>query len=340
MPYEPRFTITSKILDDTMKIVETLTRKRYDVKETAHLKRNSRIRSIHSSLAIEGNNLSLEDVTAIIDGREVAGPLYEIKEVMNAHDAYDMMDSIDPYSLDDLLMIHGIMMDGIIESAGKLRNVKEGVFNGEGSCIHLAPRPDSVPDLIKQLLQWVRGSDLPMVIKSCIFHYQFEYIHPFEDGNGRIGRLWQTILLSKYDSSFKWLPIESMIRNYQTGYYDTIALSNEVCDCTPFIEFMTKMILKSLNESIEESLKENTNVENDMTVNEMRLYSMICDGYYRDIAQAANLMKVSVPTLNRCLKSLKESGAIKKIGNKKTGKWVIVENEMMIDHTDFVDRNA
>ena len=341
MTYEPRFTITPSILDKVMKITEGLTRMRYDGSRcTPHLRRINRLRSLHSSLAIEGNSLSFDEVVAIIDGREVIGPSDEIREVENFRAANDMMDSIDPLSMDDLLMMHGVMMDGIIESAGKLRKGDEGVFDGEGCCIHLAPKPEYVSDLMGQLLQWMRESNLPMILRSCIFHYQLEYIHPFEDGNGRMGRLWQTILLSKYDESFKWIPIETMVRSYQTGYYDAITLSNEICDCTPFLEFMTDVILKSIDKTTEESLKDNIGIEDDMTINEMRLYSMIRDGYYRDITQAANLMKVSVPTLNRCLKSLKESGTIKKVGNKKTGRWVIVENEMVIDHTDFDDKNV
>ena len=338
MPYEPHFTITPKILGNMMEITEAITRKGYDGRETVRLRRINRLRSLQSSLAIEGNSLSLDEVTAVIDGRIIGGPRNEIKEVLNANAAYGMIDSIDPYSFDDLLKVHRIMMDGLVKDAGKLRTGYEGVFDGEGNCIYLAPGPDMVPGPMKRLLQWTKESDYPLILKSCVFHYGFEYIHPFEDGNGRMGRLWQTILLSKYDRAFQWVPVESMIRSYQNDYYNVIAASNSSDDCTLFIEFMTDMILISLKRSIEESLRDNIGRNDEMTVNEMRLYSMIRDGHYENIVQAAELMKVSVPTLNRCLKSLRDNGVIEKIGNRKTGKWIVVADEMMIDHTDTVEK--
>lgn len=339
MTYEPHFTITSKILGNMMEITETITRKGYDCRETVRLRRINRLRSLHSSLAIEGNSLSIDEVTAIIDGRLVGGPENEIREVLNANTAYEMIDSVDPYSLDDLLRMHGIMMDGLVKDAGKLRTGYEGVFDGEGNCVHLAPGPEMVPGLLNRLLQWTKGSDYPMILKSCVFHYEFEYIHPFEDGNGRIGRLWQTILLSKYNRAFEWVPVESMIRSYQNDYYNALAESNSSGDCTLFIEFMTEMILKSLKRSIEESLKDDIRIGDEMTVNEMRLYSIIRDGNYENIEQAAGLMRVSVPTLNRCLKSLRDHGVIKKVGNRKTGKWIVITNEMAIDHMDYAGKD-
>ena len=336
MTYEPRFTITPKILGNMMEITEAITRMRNDCRETVRLRRINRLRSLQSSLAIEGNSLSLDEVTAIVDGRLISGPEDEIREIMNANTAYEMIDSVDPYSMEDLLKLHGIMMDGLVEDTGRLRTGYEGVFDGEGNCIHLAPGPNMVPGLLKQLLQWTKDSEYPMILKSCVFHYEFEYIHPFEDGNGRMGRLWQTILLSRHDRAFELIPVESMIRSYQNEYYEALAKSNSSGDCTQFIEFMTEMILRSIRKSIKESLKENTSIEDEMTVNEMRLYSIIRDGHYEDIEQAAGLMKVSVPTLNRCLRSLKENGVIRKIGNRKTGKWIIVTNEMMMDYTDVI----
>ena len=271
MTYEPNFTVTPKILDNLMGIAEAITLKGFSDRGTVRLRRINRLRSLQSSLAIEGNSLSFDEITAVIDGRLVGGPQDEIREVTNAYAAYGMMDSVDPYSLDDLLRIHGIMMDGLVEDAGKFRTGHEGVFDGEGNCVHLAPSPGIVPALMKNLLKWTKESDFHIILKSCIFHYEFEYIHPFEDGNGRVGRLWQTVILSKYDGAFQWVPMESMVRSHQTGYYDALSKSNSTGDCTPFIEFMTDMILMSLKESIEESLRDEMNVEADMTVNEMRL---------------------------------------------------------------------
>lgn len=334
MTFQPRFTMTNTILNNLLGITEAVTRMRYCRRETPHLRRVNRLKSIQSSLAIEGNSLTLDEVTAVIDGMEVDGPKREIKEIKNAYAAYEMLDSVDPFSINDLLSVHKTMMDGLIKNAGSLRKCKVGVFDGGGNCIHLAPHPWDVLKLVGDLFQWIKESDCPMVLRSCIFHYQFENIHPFEDGNGRTGRLWQTILLSKYDRSFEWIPVESMIRSYQSEYYDALAKSNSECDCTVFLEYMTRMILEALNDSVEEQLKETVGVEDTMTVNEMKLYSMIKDGHFRNIKQAAEMMKVSVPTLNRCLKSLKDNGAIRKIGNKKTGKWIVINHEMMIDITN------
>ena len=334
MSFQPRFTMTNTILNNLMGIAEAVTRMKYSGKETLHLRRINRLRSLHSSLAIEGNSLSLDEVTAVVDGIEIDGLDDDIKEVKNAYAAYEKMESVDPFSIDCLLSVHKTMMNGLIKNAGSFRKGKEGIFDGEGNCIHLALHPWDVLKLIGDLFQWIKESDCPMILKSCIFHYQFEYIHPFEDGNGRMGRLWQTILLSKYDRFFEWVPVESMIRSYQNEYYDAIAKSNSECDCTVFIEFMTRMILETLNDSIEKQLKETVGVADTMTVNEMRLYSMIRDGHFKNIKQAAEMMKVSVPTLNRCLKSLKDNGAIRKIGNKRTGRWIIVSDEMTIDVTD------
>ena len=337
MAYEPRFTVTPKILDDIIEISKTIVRMEYIEKmDTPRLRRINRLRSLHSSLAIEGNSLSLDEVTAIIDGKEVIGPKDEIKEILNADTAYKMIDTVDPYDVNDLLKMHKVMMDGLIDSAGSFRTGDEGVFDVDGNCIHLAPGPDMVPDMIGQLLEWIKESDYHVILKSCVLHYGLEYIHPFDDGNGRMGRLWQTILLSEHDSSFRYLPVESMIRSHQADYYDALAVSNSSFDCTPFIEFMTGMIRMTLKEYTEEAMRDA--VGDDMTVNEMRLFSIIRDGHFRDIGQAAKMLNVSIPTVNRCLKSLKDNGAIRKVGNKRTGRWEVITHEMMIDHTDSVKK--
>ena len=325
MTYQPRFTITPNILSNTMDIAEALTRKNLSRSgnNLPHLRRTNRLRSIHSSLSIEGNSLSLDDVNDIIDGKMVEGPKNEILEIKNAYAAYELLDTLDPFSIDDLTRVHGTMMGGLVNDAGYFRKGDEGVFDGDGNRIHIAPSPKLVPVMMGNLFEWMRTSDYPMVIRSCVFHYEFEYIHPFGDGNGRMGRFWQTLLLSKYDESFKWIPIESMIRAHQREYYDAIAASNDDCDCTRFLEFMTGMIRDSLIRYIESTDREDVDTNIRLSPNELSVYAMIRDGHFIDIDQAARQIDVSRPTMNRYLKTLKDNGLIEKIGNKRSGVWVV-----------------
>lgn len=320
----PRFTVNAKVLNNLMRISETLTR--IDLcaygSIAPHLRRTNRLRSLHSSLAIEGNSLSLDEVTSIIDGKTVKGPQNEIREVKNAYSAYEAMDVLDPFDRDDLLKAHSIMMDGLVKSPGSFRTGDDVVVDGDGNIIHVAPRPENVPKLMDDLMEWTRSSDYPIIIRSCVFHYEFECIHPFEDGNGRTGRMWQTLLLSKYDESFRWLPVESMIRSYQKEYYRSIQVSNESSDCTAFLEFMTGIILKSLEESAEASVKDGVPSAKNLSSNDVALYAIIRDRHFRNIKQAAEMLDVSIPTVNRSLKKLKDEGLIRKEGNKKSGVWV------------------
>ena len=327
MTYEPRFQVTASILENVMGISEEVARAVFERVEGTlpHLRRINRLKSLHSSLAIEGNSLSLDEVTAIIEGKKVIGPQNEITEVRNAYEAYEMLDDLDPFDVDHLLKAHAVMMRGLVDNPGTFRSGDEGVFDSEGNCIHFAPRPNVVPGYMKGLLDWTRTSDYPMIIKSCVFHYEFEYIHPFEDGNGRMGRLWQILLLSKYNELFKWIPVESMIRRYQNDYYEAIEYSNTQSDCTAFIAFMTEIILKALKESAATSVREDVGGSIHLTTNETALYALIRDGMFVDIKQAARLIGISVPTLNRCLRCLREMGLIRKEGNKKSGTWVIVK---------------
>jgi len=328
MTYKPRFTVTAKVIDDLMKITDRLARINIGkgLLVTPRLRRINRLRSLHSSLAIEGNSLSLDEVTSIVDGKIVKGPMNEIAEVRNANSAYGMMASLDPFSVEDLLKTHGVMMKDLQPNAGSFRRGDEGVFDGEGNLVYMAPHPDDVPKMIGDLLEWTRESDYPMIIRSCVFHYRFEYIHPFEDGNGRMGRMWQTLLLSEYNNAFRWIPVESMIRAYQKGYYDAIAQSNSSGDCTVFLEYMTDVILKALEEYIASSVREGSEGMSALTPNENAVYVMIRDGYFRNTEQAAETIGISKVTLNRCLKSLREKELIRKEGNKKSGVWVIIKD--------------
>ncbi len=213
-----------------------------------HLRKENRIRTIHSSLAIEHNSLSLEQVTAIVDGRHILGNPNEIREVKNAYDAYEMMLSLNPYSVKDLLKAHRMMMEGLIPENGKFRSGGVGVFDGN-VVVHMAPPARLVPGEIDELFAWYRSSEIHPLIRSAIFHYDFEFIHPFADGNGRMGRMWHSLLLGKWNELFYWLPIEELIRSRQQEYYEALGKSDKEADSSAFVELMLEIILDTLKET-------------------------------------------------------------------------------------------
>ena len=255
--YKPPFTITNKMLDYVSNIMEKIGKldNYTNFNKMPVLRRNNRIRSIHSSLAIEANSLSLGQVKDVIAGRTVIGLQKEIQEVKNAYNAYEMIKSVDVYSIKDLKKVHGIMTYLTVDESGEFRKGDEGVFDEKGNCIHVCPPPEQVNELMKQLFEWIKknNDEIHPLIMSSIFHYEFVFIHPFSDGNGRTVRLWQNILLSKWKEIFEYLPIESQIHKYQDDYYKAINNSNHNGESTEFVEFMLKMIDEVLNEAIKTS---------------------------------------------------------------------------------------
>ncbi|WP_029545077.1 Fic family protein [Selenomonas sp. AB3002] len=226
-----------------------------DMSAYPRLRRNNRIESIHSSLAIEANSLTLGNVRDVIAGKVVAGPEREILEVKNAYAAYDELPHLNPYSLKELLRIHGIMTAGLVQEAGKFRHGEEGVF-ADGRCIFMAPPARLVPELMEVLFAWLGEAkkELQPLLLSSIFHYEFVFIHPFADGNGRMARLWQTALLSRWQPLFAYLPIENQIHRYQAEYYEAISRSYAAGESTPFITFMLQMIDAVLEELLQKDL--------------------------------------------------------------------------------------
>ena len=218
-----------------------------------HLRRNNRIRSIHSSLAIEANSLSLDEVKSVISGKTVIGPQEEIQEVKNAYRAYEMLGSFDPYSLDDLKKLHGIMTYLTVQESGVFRTHNEGVFNG-GRCIFMAPPPQFVPDQMQSLFEWMKQSreEVHPLILSSVFHYEFVFIHPFADGNGRMARLWQTALLAEWNPIFQYLPLESRIHEFQDGYYDAISMCHSAGNSDAFITFILDKINLTLDRALQQ----------------------------------------------------------------------------------------
>jgi len=253
---KPPYTITEKAADYLAKIVETMTRLEFgtDFKRDIKLHRENRVRTIYSSLAIEGNLLSLGEVTAVIEGKIVAGKQSEVKEVKNAYEAYDKIMTFDPYSIKDFLKAHKMMTQDLVSESGIFRNGDVGVFDGD-VVVHLGARPQFVPQLMMDLFRWAKDSELHPVLKSAILHYEIEIIHPFADGNGRMGRLWQTLTLAKWNPIFAWIPMESVLYRNRTQYYKAITEATKANDSGAFIEFTLSALYEIITEQEERQVK-------------------------------------------------------------------------------------
>ena len=250
--YKPPFEITNNMLSRTISITEKIGKISTfnSLKRMPTLRHNNTIKSIHSSLLIEANSLSLNQVKDVIDGKQVIGSKKEIQEVKNAYEAYSSIESFDAYSESDLLKAHKMLTNLIQDDAGKYRNHAEGVFDGD-KVIFIAPPADMAPNLMHDLFDWLKNDkETHLLIKSCVFHYEFVFIHPFGDGNGRTARLWQNVLLSKWNPLFEYVPIESQIQKYQSEYYKAIDNCHKAGNSNEFIEFMLKMIDEVLSEML------------------------------------------------------------------------------------------
>lgn len=243
----PQFTVTTKSLDLVAKIAEKVGELQGsgEYARNLRLRKINRLRSIQSSLAIENNSLSLDEVTDIVEGKRVLGKPREIQEVKNAYAAYEHLPEYDPYSVENFLTAHGYLTAQLVDNAGKFRSKGVGVFS-EGQLIHAGAKAEFVPSLISELLSWARESDVHPLIKSSIIHFEIEFIHPFLDGNGRIGRLWQTLILSKWNELFAWIPVETVVHENQQGYYDALQVAGKSADSGVFIEFMLGAIYEAL----------------------------------------------------------------------------------------------
>ena len=262
--YVPPYEITDEMLRLISDIMENLGRLSgvNELEKLPRLRRVNRIKSIHSSLAIENNTLSFEQVTAVINGKPVLAPQKDVLEVQNAFRAYEKLGEINPYSIDDILKIHGVMTDGLVKESEQLRSGQVGVYNQDGKVVHLAPPAEFVPGQIAQLFDWVQTSKTNMLIKSSVFHYEFEFIHPFNDGNGRTGRFWQTALLASWKPIFAWIPIESIIKNNQEAYYNAIALSTSQGKSNIFVEFMLDVINNAIKELVDDTKNHSNHLNN------------------------------------------------------------------------------
>ena len=309
MSYQPPYTITPKITHLVAQISEAIGG--YYAQENLRLHRVNRIQTIRGTLAIEGNTLTTEQVTAVLEGKPVVAPINGVQEVRNALKAYELLDVLDPHKVDDLLKAHATMEAGLIDDAGRFRRGGAGVAAGN-QIIHYAPDAERVPYLVDDLFEWLRTTEEHPLIASCVFHYEFEFIHPFADGNGRTGRLWQTLILSRWRPIFKSLPIENIVYKYQQDYYKAIAVSGGKEGCTPFIEFILGGVAETL--TAQEAAPKTTR---ERIVDEIRKNPKISR---RALAEVVGITPDGV---KYHLQKLTKAGVICHVGATRSGKWVI-----------------
>ena len=343
--YTPPFTITSEILHLVSEISEqvgAINMRLGKGMPSPMLRKENQIKTIHSSLAIEHNSLSLAQVTDIIEGKHVLGAPNEIQEVKNALQAYQLMLQLDAFNEKDLLKAHGLMMKDLVNNAGRYRSDGVGVFNGD-QCIHMAPPAQRVPILMGELFEWVSTTDTHPLVSSCVFHYELEFIHPFADGNGRMGRYWQTLLLARWKNLFAWLPVETIVKEHQQEYYDAIAKCDAKGDSTDFIAFMLQClhdaVAQSIKDGVAETVSENVDEEFESQfgnefgvkfgvkfgVNEKKVLLILRAMPNLTASEIALRVGISQRGVEKQLKKFKELGIITRQGSDKNGFWVIVE---------------
>ena len=304
--------------------------------DALHLRRLNRIMSIHASTAIEGNCLTLGQVTDVINGKPVGGPKKDIKEVQNAWQAYNEITNYAPWSVSDLLKAHASLTDTLIGESGQFRSVGVAVVRGDGVVMHRGSPAELVPTLVEQLLTWGRTSEAHPLIKSSTVHYMLEHIHPFRDGNGRIGRLWQTLILSKWNPLFAWMPIETLVHHNQALYYTALQDSHTgTVDCRPFIDFMLDAIGISLYKYIdiatETAVDVPANVPANVPVNvpangvSDKILIIVRADPKATAQKMALSLGVTDKTIKRHLKALREQGQLQRVGSDKAGHWEVVK---------------
>lgn len=321
--YTPPFTITDEILQLISEISEhigALNVMLGERKPSPMLRKENQIKTIHSSLAIEHNSLSLQQVTDVIDGKHVLGAPNEIQEVKNALQAYQLMQQLDAFEEADLLRAHGLMMADLIDGAGKYRQAGVGVFDND-KCIHVAPPAERVPHLMGDLFEWLKQTKAHPLISSCVFHYEFEFIHPFMDGNGRMGRYWQTLLLSQWKGIFAWIPVETMVKKYQEQYYKAIAQSDARGDSTVFITFMLRCILETIKQ---EQIVTDKITDKVADKSEDKVLALIRNNASITIPAMMRQLAMSDSGVRKILRKLQNEGRLRRVGANKNGHWEIL----------------
>ncbi|HDK8694915.1 Fic family protein [Aeromonas hydrophila] len=327
--YSPPFTLTHAMLSRVAEIAELVGQWRsVQRSQVPMLRRENRIRTIQASLAIEHNTLSVEQVTAVIEGKTVLGLPREILEVRNAFAAYEAMPDWGPASAEDLLGAHGLLMCGLCDDAGHWRSSGVGIYRGE-QLVHMAPPANQVPRLMEQLLTWLAETEAHPLIASCALHYELEFIHPFADGNGRMGRLWQTVILSRWQPVMAFLPVETVIKSRQELYYQQLSQADKLCDCTGFILFLLEALRDALTQAIitqpasQEQMRVKNPVEMRVKTPEQILAVLAADPTLT-LKQVAEQIGKSTSTVERAVARLSNAGRLRFVGPRKGGRWEVL----------------
>ena len=319
--YKPPYTITSTILTQVSEISELISDiKHIEAKKiTPKLRKKNLVRSITGSLQIEGNSFTEEKVTALLDGKRVLGTVKEVEEVKGAIKAYENLGNYNHTKLADLLQSHKLMMDTLLNNAGSFRSGNVGVYGKDGVS-HVAPPPYRVAELMGELFDWLAVTNEHPLVVSSIFHYEFEFIHPFSDGNGRIGRLWQSVILVAYKDLFSYIPIESIVKENQQKYYGALEEAGAMGESTPFIEFMLGSILQSLKQFLKQNAKsdQKSSLKSDQKI--LELIKKNSKVTIRGICDSTGLSESGV---KKIIKKLKDEGVLVRVGALKGGHWEI-----------------
>ncbi len=316
VPYAPPLTLTPALLSQVAGIAEALGRwsARQDSQPSPRLRRENRIHTIQASLAIEQNTLSLEQVTALFDGKRVVCPARDIQEVRNAIAAYEALHSWDPTSREHMLKAHGLLMSGLIEAPGRFRNGGVGIYRGD-QLVHMAPPASRVSGLVDDLLKWLATSTWHPLLVSCAVHYELEFIHPFADGNGRLGRLWQTLILSRWNPLLAWLPIEEVIRSRQQAYYDSLGQADQQGDLEPFVAYQL--------EAIHEALRSEIGSEMGSEIDAVILRGLAAEPTL-SARRLAERLQLSQRAVEKHLAALQKKGRLLRHGSPRAGSWQVL----------------
>lgn len=337
-PYEPPFQLTHAMMSRVADIAALV-----GAWQASHanamvpqLRRGNRIKTIQASLAIEQNTLSVDQVTAVIDGKPVLGLPREIQEVRNAFAAYEALPRWQPHNLNDLLEAHALMLHGLVDDAGQLRQGGVGIYQGQ-QLVHMAPPASQLPRLLQDLFEWVKTTDAHPLVASCAFHYEFEFIHPFSDGNGRLGRLWQTLILSRWQPLLAYLPVETVIKRRQEDYYRLLGEADRAADCTAFILFL----LEAIHESLQQATSTDTPRSDDAPKTPVetpvetpvqmpgktpdRILAALRAQPELTLVEVAAAIGKSIRAVERAVSQLEAKGRLQFVGPKKGGRWQVID---------------